>query len=63
MGWTRSFYWLMGWSYDHPRWDEKQRRQKYLVIKQIEQSKVIKLKSKKSKTVRFKTKKIKKNKR
>jgi len=62
MGWIRSFYWLMGWEYGEPSWDKKQMDQKYLLIKQIEQSKVLKLKPKKSKSVQCKSRKIRKKK-
>lgn len=62
MGFLRSLYWVLGWEYDSYEWDKKQRDQKYLVIKQIENSKVLKLKPKKSKSVPRKSRKIRKKK-
>ena len=62
MGIWRTIYYLFGWDYPKDLWEEKTRQQKYLVIKQIQDTKNFKLKPKNKKISKFK-KNIRKRKR
>jgi hypothetical protein len=44
MGFWRSLYYMFGWVYPKDEWCERQRQQKYLVIKQIQNTKSFKFK-------------------
>ena len=63
MGVWRTIYYLFGWDYPKDLWEEKTRQQKYLVIKQIQDTKNFKLKPTKNKKISKFKKNIRKRKR